>query len=45
MENGDIVDQGNHEELLKKPDGAYALLYNSQFDLSSTNEKTSRKEN
>ena len=31
MNNGDIVEQGNHEELLKK-DGFYAKLYNSQFE-------------
>ena len=31
MEHGDIVEQGNHEELLAK-NGAYAKLYNSQFD-------------
>ncbi len=31
MEHGDIVEQGSHEELLKK-DGVYAKLYNSQFD-------------
>ena len=30
MENGNIIEQGNHEELLQK-DGAYAALYNSQF--------------
>lgn len=30
MENGNIIEQGNHEELLKKGD-AYATLYNSQF--------------
>lgn len=30
MNNGDIVEQGNHEELLEK-DGFYANLYNSQF--------------
>jgi ATP-binding cassette subfamily B multidrug efflux pump len=30
MENGQIVEQGNHESLLAK-DGAYARLYNSQF--------------
>lgn len=31
MEHGDIVEQGTHEELLEK-NGAYARLYNSQFD-------------
>ena len=31
MDHGDIVEQGNHEELLKK-DGFYAKLYNSQFE-------------
>lgn len=30
MENGDIVEVGNHETLLER-DGAYAKLYNSQF--------------
>jgi ATP-binding cassette subfamily B protein len=30
MEDGRIVEQGNHEELLAR-DGAYAALYNSQF--------------
>lgn len=30
MENGHILEQGTHEELLKK-NGAYAKLYNSQF--------------
>lgn len=30
MENGRIVERGNHEELLAK-NGAYARLYNSQF--------------
>lgn len=30
MEHGQIVEQGNHEELLEK-DGVYADLYNSQF--------------
>lgn len=31
MKDGDIVEQGNHEELLAK-DGFYASLYNSQFE-------------
>lgn len=31
MKDGDIVEQGNHEELLEK-NGFYAELYNSQFD-------------
>jgi len=31
MDHGDIIEQGNHEELLKK-DGFYAKLYNSQFE-------------
>ena len=30
MEHGNIIEQGNHQELLKKKD-AYAALYNSQF--------------
>ena len=30
MRDGHIVEQGNHEELLKK-NGFYATLYNSQF--------------
>ena len=30
MENGNIIEQGNHHELLKK-NGAYATLYYSQF--------------
>ncbi|MBR3320037.1 ATP-binding cassette domain-containing protein, partial [Candidatus Saccharibacteria bacterium] len=30
MRNGNIVEQGNHEQLLKK-NGFYAELYNSQF--------------
>ncbi|GAA0176807.1 ABC transporter ATP-binding protein [Clostridium sediminicola] len=33
MNNGDIVEQGNHEALLAK-DGFYANLYNSQFENS-----------
>ena len=31
MKDGDIIEQGNHEELLKK-NGFYASLYNSQFE-------------
>ena len=31
MDHGDIVEQGNHEELLAKG-GAYTELYNSQFE-------------
>lgn len=31
MKEGNIVEQGNHEELMKQ-NGAYAELYNSQFD-------------
>ena len=32
MENGDIVEQGSHKELLKQ-NGVYTKLYNSQFDV------------
>lgn len=32
MNEGDIVEVGNHEELLEK-DGFYAKLYNSQFEI------------
>ena len=32
MKNGNIVEQGNHEQLMQK-NGAYAELYNSQFEL------------
>ena len=34
MNEGDIVEQGNHEELLAKG-GFYANLYNSQFELTA----------
>ena len=34
MKDGDIVEQGNHEELLSHG-GFYAELYNSQFDKTS----------
>ncbi len=30
MENGRIVEQGNHNDLLE-PEGAYARLYSAQF--------------
>jgi len=33
MDKGDIVEQGNHEELLAKG-GVYTTLYNSQFDVA-----------
>ena len=35
MKDGDIVEQGNHEELLRQ-DGFYAELYNSQFERSAS---------
>ena len=35
MENGAIVEQGNHHDLLER-DGAYARLYNSQFAGAAT---------
>lgn len=34
MKDGDIVEQGNHEELIAKG-GFYAELYNSQFERSA----------
>ena len=34
MKDGDIIESGNHEELLKK-NGFYASLYNSQFEQAS----------
>jgi len=36
MNEGDIVEQGNHEELLANK-GFYAELYNSQFDVTGEN--------
>lgn len=35
MKDGDIIEQGNHEELLYKK-GFYADLYNSQFENKAT---------
>ena len=35
MKDGDIIEQGNHEELLSKK-GFYADLYNSQFENKAT---------
>jgi ATP-binding cassette subfamily B protein len=35
MEHGDIVEQGNHEQLIAKQ-GAYWRLYNSQFEQAAT---------
>ena len=32
MEHGNIIEQGNHQELLAKKKGAYAALYYSQFE-------------
>jgi ATP-binding cassette subfamily B protein len=34
MKDGDIIEQGNHEELMAK-DGFYANLYISQFEKAS----------
>ena len=34
MKDGDIIEQGRHEELLAK-NGFYAELYNSQFEKSA----------
>ena len=33
LRNGDVVESGNHKELIKKG-GFYADLYNSQFSLA-----------
>lgn len=35
MEHGDIVEQGTHEELIKRGE-AYSRLYNSQFEQAAT---------
>ena len=36
MKDGDVIESGNHEELLKRK-GFYAALYNSQFEEASAN--------
>jgi len=36
MDEGDIVEQGKHDELLKR-NGFYAEIYNSQFDTAQVN--------
>ncbi len=38
MKDGDIIEQGNHEELLGK-NGFYAELYNSQFEEKTYEDK------
>lgn len=35
MKEGNIIEQGNHETLLRKEGGFYAKLYNSQFEAVS----------
>lgn len=42
LKDGDIIEQGKHEELLEK-DGFYAELYNAQFLGISIDETVSRK--
>ena len=34
MRDGDIIEQGDHESLMRK-NGFYAELYNSQFDAAN----------
>jgi ATP-binding cassette subfamily B protein len=38
MDEGDVVEQGKHEQLLEQ-EGFYAELYNSQFDLAGLNSR------
>ena len=42
MNNGDIVEVGNHDELMKKQ-GFYFNLYSSQFDDQETEKKKDTK--
>ena len=39
VNDGEVVERGNHEELLKK-NGAYAALYRSQFTKNHKKEAT-----
>ena len=32
LEKGEIIEQGNHQELLKNPNGTYKKLYDAQFN-------------
>ncbi len=32
LDNGEIIEQGNHNELLKNPDGYYSKLYNAYYN-------------
>jgi len=34
MKDGNIIEQGNHETLLRRENGFYAKLYNSQFEMA-----------
>ncbi|MBO5144708.1 MAG: ABC transporter ATP-binding protein [Lachnospiraceae bacterium] len=36
MKDGNIIEQGSHETLLKKENGFYAKLYQSQFELAES---------
>ena len=31
VNDGQVIESGTHEELLKNPNGAYTALYNAQF--------------
>ncbi|MHB8310768.1 MAG: lipid ABC transporter permease/ATP-binding protein, partial [Metallibacterium sp.] len=31
LDQGQVLEQGSHDELLARPDGAYALLHRMQF--------------
>jgi len=36
LEDGNLIEQGTHEELLAKPDGLYAKLHRTQMELQAT---------